>query len=82
MGKKSKHVTVKHSDSRITLEFNTMFYVTAARHQVPPPTRFELPKKGKGSYNRKDKHKGRFHSDNDGISLYICRNSNTISGEF
>lgn len=82
MGKKSKHVTVKHSDSRITLEFDTMFYVTATRHQVPPPTRFETPKKGKGSYNRKDKHKGRFHLDNDGISLYICNSLNTISGGF
>lgn len=82
MGKKNKHVTVEHDDNRIRLEFDTMFYVKAARRQVPPPTRVEMPKKGKGSYNRKDKHKGRFRFDYDGISFYICNSINAISGEF
>lgn len=82
MGKKSKHVNVKHNDGRITLEFDTMFYVTAARREIPPPTRVEMPKKGNGSYNRKSKHKGRFHFDYDGISLYTYSNINTISEGF
>ncbi len=72
MGKKNRHVTVKNNDGKITLKFDTMFYVTATRRETPPPTRVEMPKKGNGSYDRKEKHKGRFHFDNDGISfLYI-----------
>ncbi len=82
MGKKSKHVTVKKTDNKITLEFDTMFYVTATRRETPPPTRVEMPKKGKGSYNRKEKYKGRFHFDNDGISPYICYNIYSVSGGF
>jgi hypothetical protein len=74
MGKKNGHVTVKNNDSRITLEFDTMFYVTAVRRELPPATKVEMPKKGKGSYNRKEKHKGRFHSENDGISFLYMNN--------
>lgn len=82
MCKKNRHVTVKNSGNRITLEFDTMFYVTATRRETPPPTRVEIPKKGKGSYNRNEKHKGRFHYDNDGISLCICNNICSTSGQY
>ena len=82
MEKKNKHVTVKNGDSSITLKFDTMFYVTAMRRETPPPTRIEMPKKGKGSYNRKKKHKERFHLDSDGTSLLFMNNICTISGEF
>lgn len=82
MANKNKHVTVKNGDTRITLEFDAMFYVTASRRNTPPPTRVEMPKKGKGSYSRKEKHKGRFHFDNDGISPYVYNNIYSFSGGF
>jgi hypothetical protein len=71
MPKKNKHVTVKNDDSKISLKFDPMFYVTSARREVPPPTRIEQPKKGKSSYNRKEKHKKRYHSESDGISFLL-----------
>jgi hypothetical protein len=69
MGKKNKHVSVKSTDNKITLQFDPMFYVNATRRETPPPTKVEAPKKGKGSYNRKEKHKKRYHSESDGISF-------------
>lgn len=82
MVKKNKHVTVKNDKDRIKLEFDTMFYVTAVRREVPPPTKVEMPKKGKGSYNRKEKHKGRFHYNSDGFSPYFCNKACSFFGEY
>lgn len=73
MGNKNRYFTIKNNDGKITLEFDTMFYVTAARRETPPPTRVQMPKKGRGSYDRKEKHKGRCHYDNDDISFLFIK---------
>ena len=69
MTKKKKNVSVIKNGDKLTVRFDPMFYVTAARRETPPPTRVEMPKKGKGSYNRKEKHKRSCHSENDGNSF-------------
>lgn len=71
MSKKNKYVNVKASGSKITLEFDPMFYLKASRRETPPPTRVERAKKGKGSYSRKEKYKKRYQFSNDGISFII-----------
>lgn len=73
MSKKNKHVKVVQDDKKITLQFDPMFYVNAARRETPPPTKVEKPSKGKGSYNRKEKHKKRYHGGDDGISFFILK---------
>lgn len=69
MTKKKKNVSVIKNGDKLTVRFDPMFYVTAARRETPPPTKVEMPKKGKGSYNRKEKHKRSCHSENDGNSF-------------
>jgi hypothetical protein len=72
MSKKSNHVNVVQENNKITLQFDPMFYVNATRRETPPPTKFEKPSKGKGSYNRKEKHKKRYHGDDNGISFLFA----------
>lgn len=72
MSKKKKHISIVKNGDKLTLQFDPMFYVTATRRELSPPTRVEMPKKGKGSYNRKEKHKRSYHSNNDGTPFYIA----------
>lgn len=63
---KGKALVVKKSDGGITLHFDTAFVVKSVRRPLPPPERIEKMKKGKGSYNRKEKHKKGYPQDDGG----------------
>jgi hypothetical protein len=71
MSKKNKHVSITKDGDKLSLRFDPMFYATAARRDMPPAAKVEEPKKGKGSYNRKEKYKRSYHSDDYGNSFYI-----------
>lgn len=71
MAKKKNNIT-KNSDGSVTLKFSTVDYIGSVRRELPPVTKVEKPKKGKGSYARKEKHKGRCKESDYGTCFYFC----------
>lgn len=70
--KSNKHVKIEKKNGKEVISFSPMYDVKSVRRELPPPTRVEKPKKGKGSYSRKSKHKGSSRNYNDsGTAFFI-----------
>lgn len=68
---KNNHVKIEKKNGREVISFSPMYDVKSQRRELPPPTRVEKPKKGKGSYSRKPKHKGSSMDYNDSGTAFI-----------
>lgn len=69
--KNNKHVKIEKKNGKEIISFSPMYDVKTVRRELPPPTRVEKPKKGKGSYSRKPKHKDSSRNYNDSGTIFF-----------
>lgn len=69
--KKNKHVKIEKKNGKEIMSFSALYDLKSQRRELPPPTRVEKPKKGKGSYSRKKKHRSSSRGYDDSGAAFI-----------